>query len=52
MNTSTGSAELSPPEPPGPTGPEPEPPIDGPARAPDGALTAAGAWPLIRKTIF
>lgn len=52
MTTSTGSAEPSPPEPPGPTGDEPEPPVGAPAHAPDGALTAGGAWPLISKTIF
>lgn len=52
MTTSTGSGEPSPPEPPGPTGDEPEPPVEQPAHAADGALTAGGAWPFIRKVIF
>jgi hypothetical protein len=41
-----------PPDPPGPTGDQPEPPREGPKHAPGGALTTAGAWPLIRKQIF
>lgn len=52
MTTSTGSDEPSPPEPPGPTGDEPEPPVETPAHAPDGALTAGGAWALIRKVVY
>jgi hypothetical protein len=41
-----------PPDPPGPTSDQPEPSREGPEHAPDGALTAAGAWPLIRKGVF
>jgi hypothetical protein len=52
MTTSTGSDEPSPPEPAGPTSDQPEPHVEQPAHAPDGALTAGGAWPLIRKGIF
>jgi hypothetical protein len=52
MTSPADSAEPSPPEPPGPYGDQPEPPDTGPAHAPNGALTAAGAWPLIRKIIF
>jgi hypothetical protein len=54
MPTSPSSESNSspPPEPPGPTGPAPEPPVDGPTHAAAGALTAAGAWPLIRKVIY
>jgi hypothetical protein len=52
MTSPPDSDAPSPHEPPGPYGDEPEPPDVGPAHAPDGALTAAGAWPLIRKQIF
>jgi hypothetical protein len=40
------------PDPPGPTSEHAEPPRTGPHQALDGALTAAGAWPLIRKQVF
>jgi hypothetical protein len=54
MSSETDSTEPSPqpPDPPGPTSDEPEPPRVGPDQAPDGALTAAGAWALVSKTIF
>lgn len=52
MTTSTGSDAPSQPEPPGPTSNQPEPPVETPAHAPNGALTAGGAWPLIRKQVF
>lgn len=52
MPTSTGSAAPSPPEPPGPTSDQPEPPVEQPTHAANGALTAGGAWPLISKQVF
>lgn len=53
MTSPPDSAEPSqPPDPPGPTSDHPEPPRTGPHQAPNGALTAAGAWPLIRKQVF
>jgi hypothetical protein len=52
MTSPPASAEPSPPDPPGPTSNQPEPPRTGPHQAPDGALTAAGAWALIRKRIY
>lgn len=53
MTSPPASGEPSqPPDPPGPTSDQPEPPRTGPEHAADGALTAAGAWPLIRKQIF
>jgi hypothetical protein len=52
MTTSTDSDEPSPPESPGPTGDRPEPPVETPAHAPNGALTAGGAWPFVSKVIF
>jgi len=54
MSSGTDSDEPSPqpPDPPGPASDVPEPPREGLDRAPDGALTAAGAWALVSKTIF
>lgn len=52
MTSPPGSGPPSQPDPPGPTSDRPEPPHEGPEHAADGALTAAGAWPLIRKQIF
>jgi hypothetical protein len=52
MTSPPDSGPPSQPDPPGPTSDQPEPPREGPDRAPDGALTAAGAWPLIRKAVF
>jgi hypothetical protein len=48
----SGEPSQQPPDPPGPTSDQPEPPRTGPRQAPGGALTAAGAWPLIRKTVY
>ncbi len=54
MSSGTDFAEPSPqpPDPPGPTSDLPEPPREGPDQAPDGALTAAGAWALVSKRVF
>lgn len=52
MTSGPDSTEPSPPDPPGPTSDQPEPPRQGPQHAPGGALTASGAWAFIRKTIF